>query len=326
MTGVSGNPQRVRARGVPRPLVAVMSSGFFGFFAHAGFLQGLEDLGLVPDAYAGTSSGALVAACAAAGLSPQDMLAAFCRLRRRDFWDPPSGRELLALCLRGWRGESGYLRGRAFRRILEAVLPVHRFEDCRRRCLIVALDAAAGRRVVFTAGPLVPAVVASGAVPLLFRAVSRGEELLLDGGLVDKAPLAAAAEYLQPASMVVHLLPSASLEAPPEHTLARRWAPFRLQARAVDAARAQVYRDQMDRLRSRMPVWEVVSRGLPRLGPRRLSRGPEAFALARRLTVESLRHHARGSRTRDCDKMDLGELSRSQPGPLLGNAPCDNGF
>lgn len=50
---------------LPRPLVAVMSSGFFEFFAHAGFLQALEGLGVRPDAYAGTSSNALVVAYAA---------------------------------------------------------------------------------------------------------------------------------------------------------------------------------------------------------------------------------------------------------------------
>ncbi len=287
MAGATRNPAPP-AEGLPRPLAAVMSSGFFGFFAHAGFLQGLEDLGLEVDAYAGTSSGALVAACAAAGMSPREMREAFGSLRRRQFWDPPDWRQILRLCLRGWRGESGYLRGRAFRRILEGLLPVQRFEDCPRRCVIVALDAAAGRRVVFTRGPLVPAVVASGAVPLLFRAVSRGEELLLDGGLVDKAPLAAAAEHLRPAAMVVHLLPSASLEVPPEQTLARRGAPLRLQARAVDAARAQTYRDQLVQVRRRLPVWEVVGGRLPRLGPRRLSRGVEAFDLARRRTREAL--------------------------------------
>ena len=46
---------------LPRPIAAVMSSGYFGFFAHAGFLQGLKNLGVEPDFYAGSSSGALVA-------------------------------------------------------------------------------------------------------------------------------------------------------------------------------------------------------------------------------------------------------------------------
>jgi len=46
----------------------VFSSGFFGFFAHAGCLKALEELGIRPAGYAGTSSGAIVAAFAAAGL------------------------------------------------------------------------------------------------------------------------------------------------------------------------------------------------------------------------------------------------------------------
>jgi NTE family protein len=46
----------------------VFSSGFSGFFAHAGCLKALEELGIRPAGYAGTSSGAIVAAFAAAGL------------------------------------------------------------------------------------------------------------------------------------------------------------------------------------------------------------------------------------------------------------------
>ena len=37
----------------------VFSSGFFGFFAHAGFLAGLRDFGMAPSGYSGASSGAI---------------------------------------------------------------------------------------------------------------------------------------------------------------------------------------------------------------------------------------------------------------------------
>ena len=43
----------------------VFSSGFFGFFARAGFLAALRELEIVPSAYSGASSGAIVAAMAA---------------------------------------------------------------------------------------------------------------------------------------------------------------------------------------------------------------------------------------------------------------------
>jgi len=42
----------------PRLGVA-FSSGFFGFFAHAGFLAALRELEITPSAYSGASSGAI---------------------------------------------------------------------------------------------------------------------------------------------------------------------------------------------------------------------------------------------------------------------------
>lgn len=267
---------------LPRPLVAVMSSGYFGFFAHAGFLQGLADQGVEPDAYAGASSGALVAAYAAAGMTPRQMLEGFTQLRRSDFWDPPSPGQFLHWLAHGLRGRTGWLAGEAFQRRVEETLPCRAFEECPKGCLIVALDLARNRRLVLTQGPLAPAVRASGAVPLLFAATPHAGGLLLDGGLVDKAPLVAAARHFGAASLVVHLLPSASLEGPPLASLRKPLTAWRLQRQAIDAARQQQYEDQVDRLRQEgVMVWECVGRGLPRLGPGRLDQGPAAFAQAR---------------------------------------------
>ncbi|CAO0820729.1 NTE family protein [Desulfarculales bacterium] len=275
---------------LPRPLVAVMSSGFFGFFAHAGFLQALEDLGVVPDVYAGTSSGALAAAYAAGGMPPGHMLELFQRLSRRDFWDPLPPSALLRSLLRGGRGQTGYLRGLAFQRLLEQSLPCPTFESCPRGCLMVALDLAGGCRSLLTRGPLAPAVRASGAVPLLFAAVELDGGLMVDGGLVDKAPLAEAARHFRAKSLLVHLLPSASLERPPLAFLHKRLSPLALQSQAVSLARQQHYLDQLAELRNRgLTVLEVKGRGLPRPDPRRLYLGSQAFAAARTLTLASLR-------------------------------------
>ncbi|MBU1275080.1 MAG: patatin-like phospholipase family protein [Proteobacteria bacterium] len=267
---------------LPRPLVAVMSSGFFGFFAHAGFLQGLADMGLTPDAYAGSSSGALVAAFAAGGASPRRMLELFSQLGRRDFWDPPSMAASLRWILGGLRGRSGYLAGEAYERLLAEHLPATRFEDCPHPCLMSALDLESARRVVLTSGSLPQAVRASGAVPALFAAVPHAGGLLVDGGLVDKAPLLACAKHLGAASLVVHVLPSSSLERTSAQTLARTLAPLRVQSRAVDAARWQTYLDQKETVLAQgLQLREVIAQGLPRCGPRRMHLGPAAFAAAR---------------------------------------------
>ena len=48
----------------------VLSAGFFGFFGHAGFVDGLLQNGVTPAAWAGTSAGGMIAGLCAAGLAP----------------------------------------------------------------------------------------------------------------------------------------------------------------------------------------------------------------------------------------------------------------
>ncbi len=273
----------------PRPLVAVMSSGFFGFFAHAGFLQGLKELGIRPDAYAGCSSGALVAAFAAADVAPREMLVLFSHLRKSDFWDPPQGAHLIRWLLGGLRGRSGYVSGQAFEDLLKDYLPAATFAECKKPCLMVALEVGSGRRVVLDSGPLPLAVRASGAVPAMFEAVETADGLLVDGGLIDKAPIMACQDRLNAATMLVHVLPSGSLEKPLAKTLAGSLAPLRVQSRAVDAARWQAYQDQVELVRSRGALLhEVIGNGLPRCGPKRMANGPRAFEAARQNTLKQL--------------------------------------
>ena len=70
--------------------------------------------------------GALVAAAWAAGLPSARLREELTLLRRQDFWDPAPG--------------AGLLRGRLFRQRLEALLPVQRFEECRRPVAVSIFD------------------------------------------------------------------------------------------------------------------------------------------------------------------------------------------
>ena len=66
----------------------VLSSGFFSFWAHAGFAKALEKNKIVPKAYSGSSAGAIVAAFKATGLETQEILEQFQSMNRNMFWDP----------------------------------------------------------------------------------------------------------------------------------------------------------------------------------------------------------------------------------------------
>lgn len=153
-----------------------MSSGFFGFFAHTGMLQALEEEGFVPRAVAGSSAGALVGGAWASGMSPRDLAEELFRLRREDFWDPSPG--------------FGVLRGRLFRERLIELLAVSTIEQCRVPLRVSVTDVLSRRVRVLHSGDLATAIHASCAVPIMFHPVRHQGRVFTDGGVVDRPGIA----------------------------------------------------------------------------------------------------------------------------------------
>jgi NTE family protein len=162
------------------PFTLGLSSGFFGFFAHAGVVSVLEEEGLLPAAIVGSSAGALTGGLWAAGVPASRIREELLALRREHFWDPRPG--------------LGLLRGALFRQRLESILPVSTFEACARPLAVSAFDVRARRTVVLREGPLAPALHASCAAPVLFHPVRIGARSYLDGGVLDRHGLAGAAD------------------------------------------------------------------------------------------------------------------------------------
>ena len=158
------------------PFALAMSSGFFGFFAHAGMLSVLEDEGLLPSRCAGSSAGALVAGAWAAGLDAASLARELESLRREHFWDPALG--------------AGLLRGRLFREKLESLLPRATFEAARVPLAISTHDVATRTTRVIDRGAIAPAIHASCAVPFMFHPVRVEDRWLVDGGVSDRPGLA----------------------------------------------------------------------------------------------------------------------------------------
>ncbi|HEY1909196.1 MAG TPA: patatin-like phospholipase family protein [Myxococcaceae bacterium] len=159
-----------------KPFTLVMSSGFFGFFAHTGVVTVLEEQRLRPARIAGSSAGALVGALWGAGIPAAGIRDELLGLRREDFWDL-------------WPG-LGLLRGGLFRALLERVLPVRTFEECPVPLALSVWDVLARKTAVLERGPLAPAIHASCALPVLFHPVRHGGRLYADGGIADRPGLA----------------------------------------------------------------------------------------------------------------------------------------
>jgi len=149
--------------------------------AHIGVMGVLEEAGLVFDAVAGTSAGAIVATAYAAGVSMTD-LATACR----EEFTPPrplcysaAGRRLFLLrAFRGTRIET------IFRRILGDVT----FEQLDLPTATTSVDLISGEQVIHETGDVVSGVLASVNHPMFGRPILRDGRALVDGGLLMNVP------------------------------------------------------------------------------------------------------------------------------------------
>lgn len=236
------NPPTLRQWLAKEPFWLTMSSGFFGFYAHCGMLLALEDEGITPDGAAGSSAGALIAGLWAAGLDAASIRNRLLEIRRQDFWDPAPG--------------AGLLRGRAFRNILEQMLPVTTFEECRAPAAMSTFDLVALRTRVLNSGALAPAIHASCAVPLLLQPVWLNGRPCFDGGVLDRSGLAGVPHDQR---VLLHHLASKS--------------PWRLSPPQVPR---------------RPNLTALVIPDLPRTNPFALNRGHQALEHAYRATRQAL--------------------------------------
>lgn len=157
------------------PFTLTLSSGFFGFFAHAGVLQALEEADLLPHKLTGSSAGALIAGCWAGGMSAKDIKELLFRLKRPDFWDPGLG--------------LGLLKGHKFRQLLAGSLTANQFSDCRAALSLSAYSMDTKQTIVLNDGDLVSAIYASCAIPVMFQPIVIDSHRLLDGGIQDRPAL-----------------------------------------------------------------------------------------------------------------------------------------
>ncbi|GAC1331012.1 MAG: patatin-like phospholipase family protein [Beijerinckiaceae bacterium] len=176
------NPVSVPERAPPRqkPKVGIaLGAGAARGWSHIGVIHELINHGIVPEVVAGTSIGAVVGGCFAAG--KLDELEDFARslTRRRMF-------SLMDVSFSG----SGLLGGGRLKTQLERELAQTHVEDLPIAFAAVATEVGSGHEVWLTRGPVVEAIRASYALPGVFEPVKWNGRWLFDGALVNPVPVA----------------------------------------------------------------------------------------------------------------------------------------
>lgn len=151
--------------------------------AHVGVLKILEDRGVAPAAFSGTSYGAAIASMAALGMPAWEIE----RVVRSQ-----SVMELWALALDFGLHKAAIVHGERLERYLDRTLFYGaRIEQTERPLSIAATDLRTGRPEVIRHGSIARAVRASCALPGVFASVPYDGEHLVDGGFVEPVPFAA---------------------------------------------------------------------------------------------------------------------------------------
>ncbi len=162
----------------PRRLGVALGGGSARGLAHIGVLRVFAGAGLVPSAIAGTSMGSIVGAFAAAGYSMGELEQIAVELDVRDmvsFADLHPGRASL-------------INGEKVEAWLREWLPPT-FAELKLPFVCVSVDLRTGTVVRHAEGDLIKAVRASCSIPGVFTPVVRGDEVLVDGGVLEPLPV-----------------------------------------------------------------------------------------------------------------------------------------
>jgi NTE family protein len=176
-------------------IALVLGGGGLKGFAHIGVLRALEERGIVPDVYGGTSIGALIAAAYLTGTKVEQLATRAEGLRKRDLFRLNH----FGMLLERMRSPSIYLE-EPLRELCNGAMPDVTFAQLPKRLLVNTVDLGRGARVVWGLPglenvPVRDAVYASCALPGFFPPGRVAERTCIDGGVVDNLPVSVASQF-----------------------------------------------------------------------------------------------------------------------------------
>ncbi|MFN8443729.1 MAG: patatin-like phospholipase family protein [Caldilineaceae bacterium] len=176
---------------LPKPVAFALSGGASLGSVQVGMIRALRDAGIYPDLVVGSSVGSLnAAAIACYGLDAAvDVLeTTWSQLRRHDIF--PGGVLAQALCL--LRTRQSLFRQDRLAKLIARIQTDPFIENLSMPLGILATELATYEGVLFTAGKLQSALLASTAIPGLYPPVQIEDKWYIDGSCTENVPLRAA--------------------------------------------------------------------------------------------------------------------------------------
>lgn len=186
---------------LPRPVGFIFSGGAAQGALQVGMLQALQEAGIQPDLVVGASVGTLNAAVVAeAGLETgvETLAKLWSNLNRSDIFLGKSLTQIGHML----QNKNSIFSNEPLKQIIADTLQCTRFDELALPLGALATSLRTFEGVLFTAGELVPALLASSALPGILPPVEIGDDIFSDGGLTAYVPLEAAV-VMDAASLVV---------------------------------------------------------------------------------------------------------------------------
>lgn len=174
---------KITSRGRRFSTGVAFSGGGARGFSHIGVIMAMEKFGIKPDIIAGVSAGSIASVLYAAGLTPLDIRQCFADTNKfANFreWTVP---------------KDGIFKLNKFARLLDSWLPVKHLEQLNIPTVVCATNLDRGTQVGWSKGEIVPRVVASCSIPIVFSPVEINGNHFVDGGLLHNLPAWAIRQY-----------------------------------------------------------------------------------------------------------------------------------
>jgi len=193
-------------------VTAVFGGGGAKAAAQIGALRALEEAGIRPSRYVGTSMGGVIAAGAASGASADELSRRFRAVRAAEVARPRAFAPLAGLWF------PSLLQAAPLRHTLGRLVPERRFADLAAPLTLTAVDVDTRELVMIGDGgldlPLLDALTATTALPVYYPPAEVGGRRLVDGGLRAVLPLDIAARFAADLVVVVDVGPGFDEPAP----------------------------------------------------------------------------------------------------------------
>lgn len=156
----------------------ILSGGGARGFAHAGILKALNEYDIFPDVISGVSAGAIVGALYADGHSPDEIYKVF------------SSTDNFFNFVKFTVPRKGIFKTVGLSANLEKNLRSKNFNELKIPLYIAATNISRGEMVYFHDGEILPAILASASIPVLFEPIQIDGDVYVDGGVLDNFPVA----------------------------------------------------------------------------------------------------------------------------------------